>query len=214
MAQLPVHVSMLENRRHSSLSRDIELELDQHSPHSHSFDEATVRRPLLSRHSSTSKSFSDAIRVPDADKHARVAGGTHGWVIFVAVIPFIAHFMLAICIVLFLRLYVHSRAFNVQQRRPVYIEADGSASQMPRSALLQSDITTLLSLSVGILRAFAGAWCVATSWRCAMILFETEGMTLGQFRRMLSFGLPSVLWSRKVGCGQGVEHTEAQSFSS
>ena len=39
---------------------------------------------------------------------------TYSWVIFVAVIPFIAHVILAISIVLFLCLYVHNRAFNVQ----------------------------------------------------------------------------------------------------
>ena len=56
----------------------------------------------------------------------------YGWAILVAVIPFIAHVILAISIV-FLCLYVHNRAFNVQWRRPVYIEADGGTMQRSTS---------------------------------------------------------------------------------
>ena len=56
-----------------------------------------------------------------------------------------------------------------------------------RSRLQADDITTAVSTAILVIRILTGAWATRSAWRCALILLETQGVTLFQFNRMVSW---------------------------
>jgi hypothetical protein len=61
----------------------------------------------------------------------------------------------------------------------------------------QSDVTTLLSLALVLIRSLAGCWLTLTGWRMAFISLERNGATLKEIIRMINYRIPSIQpWGR------------------
>ncbi|CAE6446652.1 unnamed protein product [Rhizoctonia solani] len=103
--------------------------------------------------------------------------------------PILLHAVLAIAILFFLLEYVNHRAFNISERRPTVQLHDGTVIAWDFSALLQSDITTLLSVSIAVLRLIAAGWLSSMCWRCAFILMEEHGLKPEQLRLLISYSI-------------------------
>lgn len=56
-----------------------------------------------------------------------------------------------------------------------------------RGYLQVDDITTAVSTAMVVVRIMTVAWAARSAWRCAFILLETQGITLQQFSRIISW---------------------------
>jgi hypothetical protein len=55
-----------------------------------------------------------------------------------------------------------------------------------------SDVTSLISSALMVIRFFVSAWTGVVIWNCVFILLERQGLTLLQINRIVSFYLPPV----------------------
>lgn len=109
-----------------------------------------------------------------------------------AIWPLVLHGIFAIGIAAIVMLHVHGNHFNLVDRRPLVVLADGTAMPSTRFGLLQSDITTFISSSLASLRLITAAWLGPLCWRCAFILMENAGLRPNQLYRMIAYGFPSL----------------------
>jgi hypothetical protein len=56
-----------------------------------------------------------------------------------------------------------------------------------RCGLTQSDVTSLISFALVLIRLVTSAWFTTSAWRGTYILLEKRGMTLAQMRNMVTF---------------------------
>ena len=56
--------------------------------------------------------------------------------------------------------------------------------------LYQSDVNTLLSLALVLVRTLAGCWLTLTGWRMSFISLELDGATLGEINRLIDYRIP------------------------
>jgi hypothetical protein len=115
---------------------------------------------------------------------------------------FIAHFLMTI-FVTFVTLYViggPGRVYNLNHRRPQFVELDGSQAGPGIKAYrpLQSDITTLLSFFASVTRAAAACWAGKLLWRYAFMLMEKGEITIAGFSKVVDGGITTLLWPRDV----------------
>lgn len=72
-----------------------------------------------------------------------------------------------------------------------------------QKGLYQSQVTTLVSVSLVCIRIIAGAWSSLSVWRCCFILLEKSGLTLQQLSSTIAFNIPtSAFASASKGKGQ------------
>jgi hypothetical protein len=90
--------------------------------------------------------------------------------------PLALHWVLAIGITIFMVRYVHNNHFGIEDRRPIVNLADGTLAPSSRYILLQSDIATILSSSLVVLRLVATAWAGPLCWRSVFLLLEKTGL--------------------------------------
>src|ERR1700733_12196901 len=114
-------------------------------------------------------------------------------------LPLAGHFALSACTVAFVWLYVSGRTFGVSERKATYIESDGSKGTARHFTILQTDITTTLSIILALTRTCGDAWCGAMCSRAAFILLEKDGMRLEDLTWMLDWGLPASFTPRRIG---------------
>ena len=84
------------------------------------------------------------------------------------------------------------------KRRASFIESDGSKGMAKHFTILQTDITTTLSIILALTRACGDAWCGAMCARAAFILLEKDGMRLGDLTWVLDWGLPASFTPRRI----------------
>lgn len=101
--------------------------------------------------------------------------------------PLVLHCVLTVSIVAFLLSYVNANHFNVKERRAHVQLANGTTVFWPRSAPLQSDITTLLSSSLTLLGLITTAWLGQLVWHCAFMLMEQTGLRPSQLHNMIKY---------------------------
>ncbi|QRW26535.1 hypothetical protein RhiXN_12196 [Rhizoctonia solani] len=118
--------------------------------------------------------------------------------------PILLHAILTTMIVLFLLVYVNHRTFNISERRPTVKLHDGTLIRWEFSALLQSDITTLLSVLISVLRLVTSCWLGPLCWRCAFILMEKYGLKPRQLRLLVSYGVPTAPLQGQVKEGKKI----------
>jgi len=53
-----------------------------------------------------------------------------------------------------------------------------------------SDITTMVTAGLVLLRIVSNSWAAMSAWRCAFIMLETDGLSLLQFQRTVSWRIP------------------------
>ncbi|CAE6445849.1 unnamed protein product [Rhizoctonia solani] len=103
------------------------------------------------------------------------------------------------CITCFMLLYVNQNYFNISERQPMVSLAGGASVPSDRSLLLQSDIVTILSSAIILLRLGLGAWSSALCWRSAIFLMERGGLTLSGLRGIIGAGvLTPTLYARDI----------------
>ena len=100
------------------------------------------------------------------------------------------YFFLSLTIAAFVFFVVDQKSFSTS-RRPSVPQADGSVALMGH-VVLQSDVTTLLSSSLVVLRILGVSSVRKTTWQCVQFLVrKEEGIPLGIIKWILSFGLPA-----------------------
>jgi len=128
---------------------------------------------------------------------------TNVWTWALCALPFLAHALLSFGLCAFIVFYVKDAPFNLVQRRPPYDELDGTTHNLAHYRPLQTDITTLISVVLAILRTAIGVWYSATCWRCAIILLEKGGICFADFKWILSTKLPIMPISRRPRANHG-----------
>jgi len=76
------------------------------------------------------------------------------------------------------------------------VNYDGQTSGHRTGCLYASDVTTTISAAVVVVRLITTAWTTTVAWRCAFILLETDGVTLLQFNRIVSW---RIFWPGWMG---------------
>ena len=87
------------------------------------------------------------------------------------------------------------RVYNLNQRRPRFIDLNGTTRVVSNRniKLLQSDITTVISLLASATRAAAAWWAGKLLWRCAFMFMEKSEITLAGFSKVISGGITVTL---------------------
>ena len=117
-------------------------------------------------------------------------------------LPFIVHFLMTI-FVAFVTLCVidwRDRIYNLNHRRPHFTDLDGSTTKagIKSYRLLQSDITTALSVAASATRAAAAVWAGKLLWRYAFMLMEKGEITIAGFSKVVDGGIMTLLRPRDV----------------
>ncbi|KAF8708246.1 hypothetical protein RHS03_03413, partial [Rhizoctonia solani] len=123
------------------------------------------------------------------DEHLDPGRSLISWVAIIW--PLLLHLALTTSIIVVILQYIDNQEFNIEKRRPTVPLPDGSA----RSAafvLLQSDVTTILSTALAILRLVTACWLGPMCWRCVFILLKATGLTHNQLHRTVSYGIPII----------------------
>ena len=126
-----------------------------------------------------------------------------------SLLPLVVHFALSACTAGFVWFYVANRSFGVSERRASFVESDGSKGTLKHPIILQTDITTLLSVILALTRTCGGAWCVAMCSRSAFLLLEKDGLRLKDLAWMLDWGLPASFASHRKGDHSHIVFTTA-----
>ena len=95
------------------------------------------------------------------------------------------HFIASSTIACSLMYLIDGRNFLVHGRPD-----SGKIDTVRTSNLYQSDVTTLLSLALVVIRSIGGAWLTLFGWRMCFCILELEGASLGQMTRMIDHRLP------------------------
>ncbi|EDR01125.1 uncharacterized protein LACBIDRAFT_333513 [Laccaria bicolor S238N-H82] len=90
---------------------------------------------------------------------------------------FVAHLALIPLVSMVCLCFIDGRTFNVNSRRPQYRDIDGLLSNATSYALLQSDITTAVSLAATFTRVVSGWWATGYIWRCIFVAMERGGIS-------------------------------------
>jgi hypothetical protein len=94
------------------------------------------------------------------------------------------HNILAISVNLFMDLYVDGIVVTFIGPRSWYY------SSSKRGDFMQaSDITTMVSAAVVVVRIASASWATISAWRCAFIILEHGGVMLQNFNRIVSWKL-------------------------
>jgi hypothetical protein len=122
--------------------------------------------------------------------YTRKSTGKHSFKDWVDTLwPLLLHFGSAMCITGFIIGYVDGNHFNLTERRPMVLLADGTKTPWSRSAPLQSDIATILSSSLMLIRWIVAGWAGSLGWRSAFLLMERLGLRIPDLKALLRFGL-------------------------
>ncbi|KAL5639003.1 hypothetical protein ACGC1H_003392 [Rhizoctonia solani] len=105
------------------------------------------------------------------------------------------HCLLSIGITILVLVYIEGSYFNVTERTPLVQVAGGTRATAFR--LMQSDVVTLLSGIIAILKCALTAWTTSLCWRVAIFLMERRGLARRDLKALLSYGqLPPGAYSR------------------
>lgn len=127
---------------------------------------------------------------PDA-KHPPPGNSTLGrrfWGWLDTTWPLIVHCVGAIGIAILLICYVDDNHFNIRERRPSVTLADGTTIRTGRFSPLQSDISTILSATLLVLRLILAAWAGPLCWRTLFFLMEKIGLRRRDLEWLIGYG--------------------------
>ncbi|CUA72819.1 Transcription-associated protein 1 [Rhizoctonia solani] len=122
----------------------------------------------------------DSERAAVDQKHSFMAWASAAWVM-------IAHFTLSIGITIFVLVYVEGHHFNLTERYPVVRVLGGT--RIAPFAPMQSDIVTLLSSMIAVLKCALAAWAASLCWNIALFLMERRGLAHQDLQALLRYGL-------------------------
>ena len=104
-------------------------------------------------------------------------------------LPFLAHSSFVALTSFVLLYYVDGRHFHTTFRRDQIIQADGSTT-LSEYYILQSDITTMVSILASVARILGAWWATDIICRCIFLFMEKGGLSLQGVECMLG-GFPS-----------------------
>ncbi|KAH7303697.1 hypothetical protein B0J17DRAFT_724047 [Rhizoctonia solani] len=93
----------------------------------------------------------------------------------VTIIPLVLHVIPAFALVVFLTYFLNGRPFYTE-RYPEVVLPDGTSFKMKGYRIIQSDITTLLSAFLMVVRWIAATWTFPLCWRIIILLAEKHGV--------------------------------------
>ena len=108
-----------------------------------------------------------------------------------AITPLILHLLSVLTLIIVIKTFVDGQDFNLQSRKA-----------MARFTPLQSDITTVVSGGVAIVRSFAAMWSASIVWRCIFMLMKSGGISLEQIDLLLTWQVhlrPRLKSSQRIG---------------
>ncbi|CAE6460271.1 unnamed protein product [Rhizoctonia solani] len=138
---------------------------------------------------------------PDKEGGDDSTPATHDWLgmLFINTRFLVLHVTMTACVTCFMLLYVDGNYFNLSNRRPMVLLAGGTSVPSTRSLLLQSDVVTILSSAIILLRLALGAWSTALCWRSALFLMERRGLSRSSLRWLIGAGvLTPPLYARDI----------------
>jgi len=83
-------------------------------------------------------------------------------------------------------------ALLVVEQRSFLVKASDTKenSNSTTFKLYQSDVTTLISVALVLIRFLGGSWLALTGWRMSFIILERDGATLTELSRMINYRIP------------------------
>ncbi|EUC61172.1 transmembrane protein, putative [Rhizoctonia solani AG-3 Rhs1AP] len=104
-----------------------------------------------------------------------------------AVWAMISHLILSVGVAIFVLIYIEGHHFNLTERSPIVNVLGGTrvAPFLP----MQSDIVTLLSGMIAILKCTLGAWIASLCWNIALLLMERRGLAHRDLQTLLQYGV-------------------------
>ncbi|CAE6479874.1 unnamed protein product [Rhizoctonia solani] len=124
-----------------------------------------------------------------------------------SIIPLVIHCLASVAIAITLLYYLDTRQFYLE-RQPQIKLADGTyeVDQLGKFNILQSDITTILSSLLMILRWVAAAWAGPLGWRAIFLLAENYGLRYRDIEWVTNYGVlhPTTPFQRPLNLLLGV----------
>ena len=102
-----------------------------------------------------------------------------------------AHFITSTALALALLLLVDQRSFLVKA------SDTRENSNSTTFKLYQSDVTTLISVALVLIRIASGSWLALTGWRMSFIVLERNGATLSELSRMINYRIPPITFHHR-----------------
>ncbi|KAG8687620.1 hypothetical protein FRC11_006901 [Ceratobasidium sp. 423] len=115
----------------------------------------------------------------------------HAWIVTIR--SLVLHLVMSLGLIMFMIHYVNGNHFNLDDRLPwtPITDANGERVRWDRPAPLQSDITTIISAWLVILRLNIAAWTTALGWRGAFLLMSTAGLKSQNLKQLVRYGFLS-----------------------
>ncbi|CAE6503791.1 unnamed protein product [Rhizoctonia solani] len=121
--------------------------------------------------------------------------------------PLVLHCLGSVAIAVTLTQYLHGRRFYLKRRLEVRL-ADGKVDPtlLGQHRLIQSDITTIVSGLIMILRWVATAWAGPLCWRVVVLIAEINGIRRRDIKWATSYGLlpPKTLFRHRLNLVLGL----------
>ncbi|KAG8757005.1 hypothetical protein FRC11_004847 [Ceratobasidium sp. 423] len=105
--------------------------------------------------------------------------------------PLALQFVLALGTAAFVVFYIDGTHFNIHERRPVIPLVDGRHVPSSDYTPLQTDITSTVSVFLGLLRLVTGMWAGSVCWRGAFLLMTGDGLRHKDLERIAGYELLS-----------------------
>jgi hypothetical protein len=93
---------------------------------------------------------------------------------------------------------VNGHAFLVSKSDPTLASA---------ASIYQTDVVTLVSIGLLVVRLLAALWLALAGWRLAFVMLEHQSASLGELSRVIRFRLPpldfknrSFVWALSLWC--------------
>ncbi|KAF8315894.1 hypothetical protein DL93DRAFT_2078628 [Clavulina sp. PMI_390] len=108
------------------------------------------------------------------------------WTWLLVCLPAVGHFALSLLTAFGLKYYIQGRIYAIHSRHVEFGEVNGVQGVLHQYVLLQTDITTILSVLLAIIRSLGGVWFAGLCWRAAFLILEKDGLRLKDFNRLIS----------------------------
>ncbi|KDN45523.1 hypothetical protein RSAG8_04847, partial [Rhizoctonia solani AG-8 WAC10335] len=111
----------------------------------------------------------------------------------------VMHCILSVGVTIFLLIYVEGRHFSPIERSPLVHVVGGT--RVAPFCPMQSDIVTILSSIIAVLRCALSAWIASLTWYIAFFLMERRGLGRRDLKVLLNYGLLAPLQALTQGTG-------------
>ncbi|KAH7320547.1 hypothetical protein B0J17DRAFT_772972 [Rhizoctonia solani] len=128
------------------------------------------------------------------DDSPATRGGIKAWLM--TVWPLALHSVTAVAIALQLVRFVDNADFGITNRQPYLPLAYGRSRESAHYILLQSDIMTVLSSAIVLLRWILAAWSIPFCWHSALYLMSKRGLPHRELKTLIGLGAlkPNYSW--------------------